>query len=196
MFLIDTVLVDEALATKQFSCDLHKCKGACCTVPGGDGAPLLDEEVELVRAAVKVATPYLSKRSLEEIARKGPVSGSAGDYSTTCIQGRDCVFVFYESGVAKCAIEKAYFAGEYDFRKPISCHLFPIRLGSFGGDYLSYQPFSTCDPAIDKGRREKTYAVEMLREPLIRLYGESWYNSLINHISTLNPKIKPAEVMP
>ncbi len=188
MFLIDTILVDESLAKVQFCCDLNKCKGACCTLPGGDGAPLLNEEVELVERSVEAASLYLSQRSKDEIAKRGSVSGSYGDYSTTCIDNRDCVFVFYDDGIAKCAIEKAHFDGLLEFRKPISCHLFPIRVGNFGGDYISYQPFSACSPAVDKGKKENIYAVEMLREPLTRLYGSIWYDALCDHIATVNPE--------
>jgi len=192
MFLIDSILVDESLAKVQFCCDLNKCKGACCTLSGGDGAPLLNEEVEHVRNSIEAASLYLSKRSIDEIAKRGAVSGSYGDYSTTCIDNQDCVFVFYESGIARCAIEKAHFDGLLEFRKPISCHLFPIRVGNFGGDYISHQPFSICNPAKEKGKQENIYAVEMLREPLIRLYGEQWFDMLCGHIKSVNPQFTGA----
>ena len=86
------------------------------------------------------------------------------------------------------------FDGNSTFRKPLSCHLFPIRLGNFGGDYLSYQAFTTCDPALTKGKSEKTFLVDMLREPLIRLYGEAWYQSLIIHLQSINPSFTLQEV--
>lgn len=178
MFLIDNILVDENIVSTPFLCELSVCKGACCTVKGGQGAPLLDEEIVLLENSIKPASKYLSERSKAEIAKHGSWEGAPGEYTTLCIEDADCVFVYYEGDVAKCAIEKAYFEGRNEFRKPISCHLFPIRITDFHGDYLYYDKFDECAPALAHGTREKVHIPETVKEALIRAYGEEWYNKL------------------
>src|SRR5687768_12270420 len=123
MLPILDIIADESLATAKFSCDLVACKGACCTMPGGRGAPVDDGEVDDLLASVEVALPYLSPRNQTVIRTLGPLEGRGGDWATRCIDNRDCVFVYYDGEVAKCAIERAHFDGKTPFRKPISCHL-------------------------------------------------------------------------
>jgi hypothetical protein len=178
MILIDNILLDENLVSTPFLCDLGKCKGACCTVKGGQGAPVLDGEVEDIQNAIKPASKYLSERSLSFLNKHGAIEGEAGELSTVCIDDRDCVFVFYEGDVAKCAIEKAYFAGETSFRKPLSCHLFPIRIADFHGPYLYYDEFEGCQPALPHGKKHNVHIPEAVKEALIRAFGEEWYETL------------------
>ncbi len=178
MFLIDNILVDEAIISTPFLCELNKCKGACCTIKGGQGAPMLDEEVELVKQAIKPASKYLTERSKAEIAKHGSYEGNPGDYTTRCIDDADCVFVFYEGDVAKCAIEKAYFEGRSEFRKPLSCHLFPVRLTDFNGAYLYYDKFDECAPALEYGTRQNVHIPETVKDALIRAFGAEWYAKL------------------
>jgi hypothetical protein len=183
MFVILETVADKALATTHFACDLQACKGACCTTPGGRGAPLADEEVELVNAAIPAALPYLSERNRAVIAAQGAVEGTSDNYATVCIDNRDCVFVYYEGEVAKCAIERAYFNNETSFRKPISCHLFPIRSAELlGGNYLHYERIPECEPALRRGKREKIPLYKFLKEPLVRAYGEEFYDELVASI--------------
>src|SRR5688500_5021354 len=127
MFKVLDVLVDDALVTTKFACDLGACHGSCCTMPGGRGAPITDEEARMLIEATPVALPYLSDRNNVVIGSLGGVEGTPGNFATRCIDDRDCVYVYYEGAVAKCAIERAHFNGETPFRKPVSCHLFPIR---------------------------------------------------------------------
>jgi Protein of unknown function (DUF3109) len=179
MISIDHLLLDEAVLTTQFSCDVVRCKGACCTLPGGYGAPLAETEVEDVRSAVAAALPYLSERNRSILEREDAVVGSLGQYTTRCIDDADCVFVAYTAdGIATCAIEKAWHAGESSFRKPLSCHLFPIRVADFGGPYLHYERFDECAPGREQGERLAMPLVESLREPLIRAYGQETYELL------------------
>jgi hypothetical protein len=178
MFLIDNILVDKQIVTTPFLCETSKCKGACCTVKGGQGAPVLDEEIEQLEASVKPAWQYLSERSQTAIATNGIYEGVPGEYTTRCIDDADCVFVFYEGDVAKCAIEKAYFEGHGTFRKPISCHLFPIRITDYHGPYLYYDKFEECAPALDYGKRHEVHIPEAVKEALIRAFGEEWYGKL------------------
>src|SRR6185295_20146591 len=133
MFKIENILIDEEVLEAKFSCDLKECKGACCTFPGENGAPLQENEINDIKRIFPVAKKYLSKRSLDLISNEGFFVEKNGEYSTNCIEKKDCVFVYYEGDVAKCSIEKAYFNDNTNFRKPISCHLFPIRVGDFGG---------------------------------------------------------------
>ena len=195
VFVIDSILVDEHLLDTQFLCDLNKCHGACCTMKGGAGAPLADEEVQMIKDAVAPASKYLAVESLRVIAEQGVVVGEKGDYTTRCIDDADCVFVFYENGAAKCAIERAYFNGETSFRKPISCHLFPARVADFGGPYVYYEEIPECRPALENGREQGVAAYTMLEESLVRAFGKEWYASLRafaeSRKSGLSPSVSP-----
>jgi len=183
MFTILDNIADEALATTKFACDLGACKGACCTMPGGRGAPLDDAEVELLNDAIPASLPYLSERNRAIIAAKGAIEGRPGDYATRCINRRDCVFVYYENEVAKCAIEKAYFNGEVAFRKPLSCHLFPIRIDQvFDADYLRYEQIDECSEALANGERKGIPLYRFLKEAITRAYGEKFYKELATRI--------------
>jgi len=179
MFLIDSILIDERLITEKFLCDTHRCKGACCTLSGGGGAPLHEHEVEQIQSALPYALTYLNNESTEYISTHGFVrTNDDGSLETHCIEHTDCVFVYYEETVAKCALEKAYHEGMTMFKKPISCHLFPLRIRNFGGDFISYEPFDECTPALDYGQSNNVAIVDFLKEPLTRLYGNQWYEKL------------------
>ncbi len=178
MIPIDNILVDESIVSTQFLCNTKQCKGACCTFKGGSGAPVLDSEVDTINEVVQTVWRYLPRRAQEEITKHGAVSGSAGDYSMRCIDDADCVFVYYDGDVAKCAVEKAYFADETPFRKPLSCHLFPIRVADFQGPYLYYDVFSECRSALPHGKQTGVYLNDMLREALERAYGAEWVAKL------------------
>lgn len=182
MIVIDNVLIDNDIAKAEFACDLKECKGACCTFPGDSGAPLKKAEIPEIEKSLNAAKEYLSDRSLKVLEEKGFVEGPDDDITTVCIDKKDCVFVFYENDIAKCAIEKAFFDGKTDFRKPISCHLFPIRVGEFGGDRLYYEKFSECKPGRERGRKTKAPLIENVKEGLIRAYGTEWYEKLENEI--------------
>jgi hypothetical protein len=180
MFTILEAVADQALATTKFACDLGACKGACCTMPGGRGAPLADGEVEQIIAAIPAALPYLPERNRSVIAARGAVEGAPGDYATVCIDHRDCVFVYYEGEVAKCGIERAFFNGETDFRKPISCHLFPIRVNDlFDGVYLRYEKIDECRPALVNGREKGIPLYKFLKDALTRAFGAEFYAELV-----------------
>lgn len=174
---IENLLVDRSIFQKTFACDLSACKGACCTMPGGRGAPLQDREVPIVEEAVAAASKWLSPAKQEIIARDGAVEGRAGDMTTRCVEDQDCVFVYFEEkGIAKCALERAYNEGESTFRKPLSCHLFPIRVDDlFAGERLRYEEIDECEGGRARGDAEKIELLDFLEEPLTRAFGrETW----------------------
>jgi hypothetical protein len=178
MFAVDDILISDAVLDAPFTCHLGRCLGGCC-VHGDRGAPLeADERAELERALPVVARD-LRPEALDAIERDGVwVEEEPGEYATTCVDGRECVFVVYEGKVAKCALQNAYRAGRLDFEKPISCHLFPIRVEEVGGaEVLNYEPSDLCTPAVARGRRHGVQLYDFLRAPLTRKYGPDWYES-------------------
>lgn len=179
MFDIDGILIDENIVKSYFSCDLKKCKGACCTFPGEFGAPIKDEEVELIAECTDAAREYLSPRSRSVLDKEGFYVGKPGKYTTVCINKRDCVFVYYDGSIALCALERAYIEGKTKFRKPVSCHLFPIRVGNYGGKYLYYEKIDECEPAIDNGRAEHKLLPCSVKEALIRSFGEETFKKIV-----------------
>ena len=168
-------LVAEDIAKVQFACDLTRCKGACCTMPGARGAPLREDELEEIEKAYPVARKYLSFRHKDTIEERGLVQGRKGDYTTQVVQNQACVFAFFENGIAKCAFEKAYLNNEIGWRKPMSCHLFPIRVALGEPDRLRFESIAECQPAAERGTTEHVWLVDFLRDALTRRYGESWY---------------------
>ncbi len=182
MFLIDSILIDERIITDRFLCDTKQCKGACCTLSGGGGAPLRESEVQEIQSALVHALPYLPEKSTDYISNQGFTHvNDDGSIETLCIDNKDCVFVYYDNSIAKCSLEKAYNNELTTFKKPISCHLFPLRVRNFGGDFLSYEPFDECEYALENGKNNNVAIIDFLKEPIIRLYGEQWYNTLRTH---------------
>ncbi len=179
---VENILVRPEIMETCFSCDLEKCKGACCTLESEFGAPLLEEEIQIIEDILPEVLPYLPAEHAAEINKKGFHMNVDGELMTRSINKRECVFVYYDNSVAKCGIEKAFYEGKVDFRKPVSCHLFPIRVSKFGGDVLKYEKFTQCAPALLKGENEKKTIAEFCKDSLIRLYGSSWYSSLMESV--------------
>jgi hypothetical protein len=179
MFVVNDILVSDEVATHSFFCNLGGCLGACC-VQGDSGAPLEESELELLEAVIPVTRKYLSPEALQVIDTKGCWEERGnGKYSTRCLEGEECVFVTYEGVVAKCSIQKAFDNGRTDFPKPISCHLFPIRIEDYGThEVMNYEWAAICEPGRLAGHQSGTYLTEFLREPLVRKYGEEWFDAL------------------
>ena len=182
MIEIKNILLEKDIIKEEFACDLAKCKGACCTFPGENGAPLKDDEIYKLEASVEIAKEYLSDRNIKYIEANGIFDGSRGSYTTKVINNRDCVFVYFDGDIARCALEKAYFEGKLDFRKPISCHLFPIRVSNFGGNYLYYQRISECKTGRKKGKKDGIKLYEFLKDSLKRAYGDDWFKALEDYL--------------
>lgn len=177
MILLDSILLDEQILTEKFSCDLQKCKGACCTLKGGSGAPVADNEIDSIQESLTVAMNYLPDRHKLHIQEHGWLEVGDNEFTTQCIDDSACVFVFWENDVAKCSIERAFFNGETSFRKPLSCHLYPIRVADFGGDYLYYDVISECEPALAHGKANDKTILDTTSSALLRAYGKDWVDS-------------------
>lgn len=177
-YQIDNVLVNKDVVHSNFACDLAVCKGGCCTFEGDYGAPLQPSEVEIMRANVPLIIDIIPEEHRKVIETEGFFDDIDGELFTKSYNRCACVFVHYEGDIAKCSLEKVFYEGKTDFKKPLSCHLFPIRVSSFGGEILRYERFGDCTPAITKGNSEKTRMVTFLEEPLVRKYGKKWYNAL------------------
>lgn len=175
---IGDVLVRTEIAEMLFYCDLEKCKGACCTLESQFGAPLKMGEIYEIGEILEEVKGYLPVEHIKEIEEKGFYEKKSNELLTRSIDKKACVFVYYENDIARCGIEKAFLEGKSKFRKPISCHLFPIRVSDFGGDILKFEKFDECKPAFEKGKIQNTTVAEFCREPLNRLYGNNWYSQL------------------
>ncbi|HBL76325.1 MAG: hypothetical protein A2W90_08300 [Bacteroidetes bacterium GWF2_42_66] len=181
MLEIGRAIVSLDILDKHFLCDLLKCKGACC-VEGDSGAPLTDEEAIEIEQNYPVFEKYIPENHKKEVDKQGfSVIDSDGDRVTPLVNNRQCAYTFTdEKGILKCAIEKAYFNGEITFRKPLSCHLFPIRINEYRHfDAVNYQKLDICKPGRECGASEKLPLYKFLREPLIRRYGSEWYEQLV-----------------
>jgi hypothetical protein len=177
MLIVGTAVVETEIAEARFCCDLAVCKGGCCTIAGGRGAPVADAEVAEIEKAFPVVRPLLSDAALQVIARTGTVEGRPGDYVTPCVDDRECAYVYFDGGVAKCSFERAHLEGKIAFRKPISCHLFPIRVRSHGSDLLRYEQIEECEAARQRGEREDVPLPDFMRTALVRRFGEAWYDA-------------------
>ncbi len=182
---IENVTVSSTIIDEYFQCDLQKCKGACCTIENAYGAPITIEEANILESIKEILYKYLPEKHVELLKKYGSFEVHKGSYHTRTFEDRECVFVYYDKDIAKCAIEKAYLEGEIDFRKPISCHLFPIRKISFGNDVLRAEFLSICEDAIKSGLDSKIPVYEFCKESLIRLYGIKWFEKLKNAINSL-----------
>lgn len=173
MFEIQQSIIEDSIPQIKFACNLSACKGACCTLPGGTGAPLLDDEIEQIEQAFPIVKPSLPQEHIETIERYGLYEGKPGSYTTMCFKSRACVFAIYEEGIARCAFEKAFGKSKLQWRKPISCHLFPIRIDRGMAERLRYERIAECDPALNRGEQEQIYLSTFLKEPLVRAFGSS-----------------------
>jgi hypothetical protein len=183
MIVIENILVSDEIVEEQFVCDLVKCKGGCC-VDGDAGAPLADDERAHIDEVLEAVKPYLEERSLIEIKKQGNyVWDDEFGWVTPAIDGGVCVYATKdERGIVKCGIEQAYRDGKINWKKPISCHLFPVRIKqSKNGkqEYVNYEPREDlCKAACKLGKKLKVPVYEFLKEPLIRKYGDEFYETL------------------
>jgi hypothetical protein len=180
MLEIGKTIISLDILEKHFLCDLLKCKGVCCE-EGDSGAPLTKDEAKKLEEVYPFVQEFLSDQNNESIKNQGLYFVDYdGDLVTSLVNNHECVFTFRdENGILKCAIEKAYLDGKIDFRKPISCHLFPIRIKEYKRfDAVNYEKLEICKPGRMCGAAEKIPLYKFLKEPLIRKYGGEWYAQL------------------
>lgn len=180
MVQIDDVVISLDLFEKKFICNTPVCKGCCC-VEGESGAPLSDKEAELLEEIYPFFEPYLLDNAKAEIEKQGKwVIDEDGDKVTPIINGAECVYTYFEEdGTVKCAIEKAYYEGKISFKKPISCHLYPIRMQqyrSYRG--MNYHYWPICAPARELGQTIGTPVYKFLKEPIVREFGQLFYDEM------------------
>lgn len=195
MFKVKNTILSDDIATAKFECDLPRCKGACCVV-GDAGAPVAKGEIPVLHKAYQVLKDEMRPESVEVAEREGVVIGSEkSGYEIATVNKQECIFVKYdEDEVAYCAIQKAYFEGRFNWEKPISCHLFPVRLKRIAGfDYANFEYVpKLCSVACEKGENENTHLAEFLEKPLVRRYGKEWFSEFINYCREIRTKKEDA----
>lgn len=178
MIKVQNVILSEDIATAKFACNISRCKGACCVI-GDAGAPVAKQEIPVLRKAFRELKNQLDPQAVEAAETHGVIQTDGhGEYEITCIESGECIFVQQdEHGVATCAIQNAYYAGNFQWEKPISCHLYPIRLKQIGSfEYANYEYIpELCSAACQRGEKEGIYLAEFLKDSLTRRYGEEWY---------------------
>ena len=179
MFQLGKTIVSEDLLEKDFVCNLTACKGACC-VDGDAGAPLSIEETQILESIYLKVKPFLRKEGIAAIEAQGTwVTGVDGELETPLIDGKDCAYVMFDGKTALCGIEQAYNQGISDWKKPVSCHLYPVRVKDvteFAA--VNYDKWDICDPACSLGQELEVPVYKFVKEALIRKFGEDWYMEL------------------
>ena len=180
MIQIDDKLISEDLFSEEFVCNLAKCKGICC-VEGDAGAPLDEEETHILDEIYPKIKPYLRPEGIQAIEEQGTYTlDFEGDLVTPLVNNAECAYVIFdEKGYTKCAIEKAYEDGVIDWQKPISCHLYPIRITEYSNfSAINYHEWDICSDACILGKELGVKVYQFLKKPLIRKYGEEFYQTL------------------
>ena len=181
------VLISSDLLTELFCCDYEKCKGACC-IEGDAGAPVTLDEIAGIEDALDTVWSDLSASAQAVIDKQGVAyTDKEGDMVTSIVRGKDCVFTCYDGDSCLCALEKAYRQGKTRFCKPVSCSLYPIREKNFGNGVigLNYNRWDICRDAVKKGQALGLPLYQFLKEPLIRRFGEDWYQELLDTVREL-----------
>lgn len=180
------VLIAADVLEEQFVCDLNKCKGACC-IEGDLGAPLEQDELKKLEEVYDKVEPYLMESGKEAIKEQGVyIKDWEDDFSTPTIEGKECAYVFYDfNGHLKCGIEQAYLDGKIDYRKPISCAMYPIRVVKLNDfEALNYDRWEICSDACSLGKELKTTVFDFLKRPLSEKYGKEW----VEEVSEIIPE--------
>lgn len=183
---VGDVLLSSEILTERFCCDLDACKGACC-VEGDAGAPVTMDEIAEIEDCLDAVWGDLSASAQAVIDKQGVAyTDQEGDLVTSIVRGKDCVFTYYE-GCCLCTLEKAFRAGKTRFCKPVSCALYPIRAKKIGEGLtgLNYNRWEVCKAAVEKGKALDLPLYQFLKDPLIRRFGEDWYQELLDTVKEL-----------
>ena len=180
MFELGKTVVSEEILENHFVCDLNACKGACC-IDGNAGAPLDESETQILNDLFEDLVPFLRPEGVQAIRDQGSfVKGDDGDWETPLIDQNECAYVvFSEQGIAQCGIENAYKAGATNWQKPLSCHLYPVRIREYTMlTAVNYHKWEICDPACSLGDSLKVPIYKFVKDALIRKFGAQWYEEL------------------
>jgi len=181
MIEVEDKLLSTDIFEKRFVCNLNACKGACC-VEGDSGAPLTEEEVNILEEDLDVIKSYMRKEGIEAVDKQGVFyMDFDNEPVTTLVNEKECAFVFFdENGIAKCAIEKAHKEGKTNFKKPISCHLYPIRVAKLRiYTAVNYNKWNICSDACTLGEQLNVKVYQFLKEPIIRKWGNEFFEELV-----------------
>jgi len=184
MIVIDHTIISDDLYLVKFVCHLPRCLGSCCV--GGDaGAPLEEEEISMLEDHLDSVLPFMTEGGIRTIRDQGVFDYDIhGQFVTPLINDGECAFTNFDNGIAFCSIERAHEKGQVPFKKPVSCHLYPVRISRYN-EFLAvnYHKWSICKPALKRGKKEGVPIYRFLRKALIRKFGEEWYRKLENAVS-------------
>lgn len=184
MIIVESTIVSDDLLQVHFVCPIDKCKGACC-VEGDAGAPMTEEEIANLEDHFERIKPYMTDQGVEEIEETGVFDYDArGEFVTPLVKGLECAFTNFKNGIAYCAIERAFEEGEINFQKPVSCHLYPIRINKLkdGHEAVNYHKWEICKKALKEGKVQGVPLYEYCKDALVRQYGEEWYQKFKSSI--------------
>ncbi len=179
MIQLGKALISEDIIEKEFVCNLSACKGVCC-IDGDAGAPLEEDELKILMDIYPKVKPFLRKEGIKAIEEQGLFTTTDGEHETTLIDGKDCAYVIFDDNkTALCGIEEAYNQGEISWKKPISCHLYPIRVRDYTEfSAVNYHKWEICDDACTLGKELQVPVYKFVKQALIRKFGENWYAEL------------------
>jgi len=180
MLQIEKTIVSEDIIEKEFVCNLSACKGACC-IEGEAGAPLNKEEGQTLEEIYPIVKPYLREEGIKAIKEQGVyTTNSFGELETTLVNGAECAYLIYDKNqMALCGIEQAFIDKKIEWKKPLSCHLYPIRITEYSSfSAVNYHKWQICDDACSLGKELQVPVFKFVKEALIRKFGESWYQKL------------------
>jgi hypothetical protein len=185
MIIINNTSISDDLYLVRFCCNLERCLGACC-VAGDAGAPLEEAEIPTLEDELEYIKPFMTERGINAVEQNGVFDYDIhGKFVTPLVNDGECAFTNFSDGIAYCSIEKAYYDGRTNFRKPVSCHLYPVRITRYEKfDAVNYQKWNICKPALKLGNKEGIPLYEFLKEALVRKYGLDWYKQLEKEINS------------
>ena len=188
MFELGKTVASEEILEREFVCNLQACKGGCC-VDGNAGAPVEEEETHILEEIYPKVKPFLRPEGVAAIESQGTyVKGEDGEWETPLLNGAECAYVIYREGIALCGIEAAHRAGAISWKKPVSCHLYPVRIREYTQlTAVNYHQWHICDPACDLGAELQVPIYKFVKEALIRKFGEAWYAELEEVARNLKP---------
>ena len=184
MIIIDNTSISDDLYLVRFCCQLQRCLGACC-VAGDAGAPMEEEEISILEDDLEAIKPYMTEQGKKTVDEHGVFDYDIhGKFVTSLVNDGECAFANFKDGISFCSIEKAYSEGKTKFRKPVSCHLYPVRITAYK-DFIAvnYEKWHICKPALKIGNRDGVPLYKFLKPALVRKFGLKWYEKLEEEVA-------------